>query len=79
MPTPWRRCRGMSKSCTGMLDDLVKCLEKTPCVQKDKKNLKECAKDGNIAKECLSVRNGYFLCKRGQLDMRKRIRGNQGY
>ena len=44
-------------------------------VLQEKKDVKRCLK----AEECHKFREAYFLCKRGQLDMRTRIRGNKGY
>ncbi|KAJ8635323.1 hypothetical protein MRB53_009590 [Persea americana] len=42
---------------------------------------RECAgeKSPCISSECVGLRETYFNCKRGQVDMRARIRGNKGY
>jgi len=70
----------MSKSCDGLLKELVECLRSSPCVQVDKKTISECVRvDKGLSTECLGIRATYFRCKRGQLDMRTRIRGNKGY
>ena len=44
------------------------------CAQKTK-DAKSCMQE----EECEKFRNTYFLCKRSQIDMRARIRGNKGY
>ncbi|NP_001315565.1 uncharacterized protein LOC100277178 [Zea mays] len=69
----------MAKSCKGLAMELVKCLSETDCVKK--RPYKECAgeKVPNITSECVGLRETYFNCKRGQVDMRARIRGNKGY
>lgn len=66
----------MSKSCKGLLKELVHCLRDSDCMQKEGKPIKECAKE---VKECEGLRNSYSACKRGQLDARSRLRGNKGY
>ncbi|KAG8057442.1 hypothetical protein GUJ93_ZPchr0002g24427 [Zizania palustris] len=71
----------MAKSCKGLAMELVKCLSETDCVKVQKRPHKECAgeKVPNITSECVGLRETYFNCKRGQVDMRARIRGNKGY
>ncbi|CAN6167682.1 unnamed protein product, partial [Urochloa humidicola] len=71
----------MAKSCKGLAMELVKCLSETDCVKVQKRPYKECAgeKVPNITSECVGLRETYFNCKRGQVDMRARIRGNKGY
>ncbi|CAN6198578.1 unnamed protein product, partial [Urochloa humidicola] len=90
-PPAIRRSRGgehdgrggseMAKSCKGLAMELVKCLSETDCVKVQKMPCKECAgeKVPNITSECVGLRETYFNCKRGQVDMRARIRGNKGY
>lgn len=68
----------MSKSCSGMLEEMLKCVEGTECVKKN--SLKACVKDGKLfPTQCELVKQVYDKCKRGQLDMRSRLRGNKGY
>lgn len=68
----------MSKSCSGMLEELLKCVENTDCVKRNA--LKSCVKDSALFPgECEIKRQVYMKCKRGQMDMRSRIRGNKGY
>ncbi|KAI3428052.1 hypothetical protein D9Q98_006437 [Chlorella vulgaris] len=66
----------MSKSCKGLLKNLVHCLRDSDCVKQDNKTVTECAKE---VEECQGLRNAYSACKRGQLDARSRLRGNKGY
>ncbi|KAM7480240.1 hypothetical protein LguiA_028453 [Lonicera macranthoides] len=76
-----RRRRRMSKSCKGLAMELVKCLNESNCVKVEKRSYRECAKEKSpaISSECVGLRETYFNCKRGQVDMRARIRGNKGY
>ncbi|CAA7406796.1 unnamed protein product [Spirodela intermedia] len=71
----------MAKSCKGLAMELIKCLSETPCVKEQKRSYRECAgeKVPLITSECVGLRETYFNCKRGQVDMRARIRGNKGY
>ncbi|KAJ0902780.1 putative cytochrome c oxidase assembly protein PET191 [Helianthus annuus] len=47
----------------------------------ENRSFRECAKEKSplISSECVGLRETYFNCKRGQVDMRARIRGNKGY
>ncbi|RAL41433.1 hypothetical protein DM860_010227 [Cuscuta australis] len=60
----------MSKSCKGLAMELDQ-----------NRPYRECAKETSpcISSECVGLRETYFNCKRGQVDMRARIRGNKGY
>uniref|UniRef100_A0A7N0UD08 Cytochrome c oxidase assembly factor 5 n=1 Tax=Kalanchoe fedtschenkoi TaxID=63787 RepID=A0A7N0UD08_KALFE len=71
----------MAKSCKGLALELVKCLSETDCVKIENRSFRDCAgeKVPCISSECVGLRETYFNCKRGQLDMRARIRGNKGY
>ncbi|XAR50425.1 hypothetical protein NMG60_11004748 [Bertholletia excelsa] len=71
----------MSKSCHGLAMELVKCLSESDCVKVEGRPIKECAKEKSpcIPSECVGLRETLFNCKRGQVDMRARIRGNKGY
>ena len=72
----------MSKSCKGLLDELVRCLSESDCVRKQGKTHAECAAVNDtrsVPARCLGIRATYAKCKLGQLDMRTRIRGNKGY
>ncbi|KAI3512746.1 hypothetical protein L1887_20065 [Cichorium endivia] len=71
----------MAKSCKGLAMELVKCLSESDCVKVENRPFRECAKEKAplISSECVGLRETYFNCKRGQVDMRARIRGNKGY
>ncbi|CAH2038328.1 unnamed protein product [Thlaspi arvense] len=71
----------MAKSCKGLAEELVKCLSESMCVKDEKRSIRDCAgeKSPCIPSECVGLRETYFNCKRGQVDMRARIRGNKGY
>ncbi|ESQ35762.1 hypothetical protein EUTSA_v10009851mg, partial [Eutrema salsugineum] len=71
----------MAKSCKGLAEELVKCLSESICVKDEKRSIRDCAgeKSPCIPSECVGLRETYFNCKRGQVDMRARIRGNKGY
>lgn len=66
----------MSKSCQGILKDLVHCVRESACFTVDKKDIQVCARE---AEDCAALRQAYVSCKRGQLDPRTRIKGNKGY
>ena len=56
----------------------MKCVESTECVKSN--TLKQCVKDGKLfPSQCETAKQVYMSCKRGQLDMRSRLRGNKGY
>ncbi|XP_039020007.1 cytochrome c oxidase assembly factor 5-like [Hibiscus syriacus] len=69
------------KSCKGLAMELVKCLSESVCVKVEKRSFRECAgeKSPSIPSECVGLGETYFNCKRGQVDMRARIRGNKDY
>ncbi|ACO68384.1 cytochrome c oxidase assembly protein, mitochondrial [Micromonas commoda] len=68
----------MSKSCKGMLEELLKCVENTDCVQKY--SLTKCLQNSFLfPRACATARDLYVSCRRGQFDMRSRVRGNKGY
>nr|KAJ0227790.1 hypothetical protein LSAT_V11C100013130 [Lactuca sativa] len=69
----------MAKSCKGLAMELVKCLSESDCVKVENRPFRECAKEKSpvISSECVGLRETYFNCKRGQVDMRARIRGNK--
>jgi cytochrome c oxidase assembly factor 5 len=75
----------MSSSCKGLQDDLAACLRESPCVAAPPKgqgrDFHEClrASEEEITSQCNRIRYLYFECKRQQLDMRRRFRGNVGY
>ena len=52
--------------------NLLECLADSDCIAEGK-TVKQCLEVEQVCKE---FRTALFLCKRGQLDMRKRIKGN---
>ncbi|KAK9846584.1 hypothetical protein WJX81_007114 [Elliptochloris bilobata] len=64
----------MSSSCQHTLENLVKCLQDSDCMQKEGKDIHICAKK---VEACAGLRTAYFQCKRGQIDARNRITGNR--
>lgn len=77
----WVEEKKMSKSCKGLAEELVKCLSESNCMKLENRSFRDCAgeKSPCISSECVGLRETYFNCKRGQVDMRARIRGNKGY
>ena len=104
----------MSKSCSGVLEEYIKCVEASGCVSASGRAVKDCARDSAAVPECAKYREAraraaasprqglrartpvpvvarpsrarpvaalqlFVQCKRGQVDMRTRIRGNKGY
>ena len=62
----------MASSCTKERESLLECLADSPCVAAGR-SVSECME---VDEACRARRMAYFACKRGQLDMRKRIKGN---
>ncbi|KZT36817.1 hypothetical protein SISSUDRAFT_969188, partial [Sistotremastrum suecicum HHB10207 ss-3] len=65
-------------SCDPLLASLKECLLNSDCVVKNGHLPSECFKSypEQLPDQCHSLRRALFNCKRGQLDMRKRFRGN---
>jgi len=58
---------------------LLLCVEQTPCVARGG-SVRACVRDrGDEGADdvCRALRRAYFECRRGQLDMRSRIRGRK--
>ena len=76
----------MGKSCKEIAESLVDCIKKSDCVIKQGGTVRDCIGDMSKmedecghSQECQELRNAYFNCKRGALDMRNRIRGPRVY
>lgn len=70
----------MSTSCSGLLDQLVRCVANSECVSRQGRSIKDCIQDAKgVPESCASVHATYVQCKKNQVDMRTRIRGNKGY
>ncbi len=64
-------------ACKDAGQQLVLCMERAPCVTQGRHaSISECLKAGDT-EGCEALRRGYFECRRGQLDMRSRIRGRK--
>jgi cytochrome c oxidase assembly factor 5 len=71
----------MTSSCHELVDELAKCIRASPCMAAGK-DFHKCVRstdEAEISAECARIRGLYSECKRSQLDMRKRFRGNPGY
>lgn len=65
----------MANSCIRLRDELLECLAESECM-KGGKTMEECMQLRDEEGGCLSKRLLYMQCKRGQLDMRNRFKGN---
>lgn len=69
----------MSNSCKAYKEQLIACLKQSPCMTIEGKTFQECLRSKeveSISDACYAARLSYNECRRGQLDMRKRMRGN---
>ncbi|KAJ2661173.1 Dephospho-CoA kinase (Dephosphocoenzyme A kinase) (COAE) [Coemansia sp. RSA 1200] len=66
-------------TCEGIRDEYIQCLLRSECVFIKRHSVQDCIKNKDLAalvpEECHSLRQSLFECKRGLLDMRKRMRG----
>ena len=67
----------MSNSCRNDLKSLVKCMKSSHCMSIENKSYIECGSDQKVIEQCNDYRQRYLVCKRSQLDMRNRFRGNK--
>ena len=65
----------MASSCSEQRQSLLECLADCDCIAQGK-SIKECVTLPVDASGCKELNRAWFECKRGQLDMRKRIKGN---
>ena len=73
-----RPLAAMASSCSEERDKLLACLVDSECI-KSGRSIKECQdlpEAGNPS-GCYERRMAFYLCRRGQLDMRKRFKGNR--
>ncbi|CDK25200.1 unnamed protein product [Kuraishia capsulata CBS 1993] len=70
----------MVASCKDQLKQVAICLQRSPCVMIERNQPKKCLTDPALAKDlpdlCKAQLSTFLECKRGIVDMRKRIRGN---
>ncbi|KAJ2356172.1 Dephospho-CoA kinase (Dephosphocoenzyme A kinase) (COAE), partial [Coemansia sp. RSA 2611] len=66
-------------SCDGIRDEFIECLLRSECVFINRHSVSECARNKDLAStvpnQCHLLRQSLFDCKRGLIDMRKRMRG----
>jgi hypothetical protein len=65
----------MSKSCSGLLDAFVACVERSACVAAAGRGVKECAADAAAAPECTQAREVRAPPERRRARARARARG----
>ncbi|KAJ2712742.1 Dephospho-CoA kinase (Dephosphocoenzyme A kinase) (COAE) [Coemansia spiralis] len=66
-------------SCDGIREEYIQCLLRSECVFINRHTVSECARNKDLAatvpNHCHLLRQSLFDCKRGLLDMRRRMRG----
>ncbi|KAJ1808571.1 Dephospho-CoA kinase (Dephosphocoenzyme A kinase) (COAE) [Coemansia sp. RSA 2598] len=66
-------------TCDGIREEYIKCLLRSECVFIKRHSVEECIKNKDlehlVPEPCQMLRKSLFECKRGLLDMRKRMRG----
>ncbi|KAK5682146.1 hypothetical protein LTS10_005271 [Elasticomyces elasticus] len=70
----------MPASCKDIRAALASCLQQSDCVLIHRNTPADCLRhplSETLPTTCLQLRHGYGECKRGQIDMRKRFRGNK--
>jgi cytochrome c oxidase assembly factor 5 len=65
----------MANSCIGLREELLACVAESACFTSGTP-FEECMQIRDEDGGCLSKRLLYMQCKRGQLDMRNRFKGN---
>ena len=65
----------MANSCKGLRDELLECIGESACFKRGTP-FEDCMQIRDEEGGCLSKRLLYMQCKRGQLDMRNRFKGN---
>ncbi|GMG53573.1 unnamed protein product [Ambrosiozyma monospora] len=70
----------MVASCKDQLKQVAICLQRSPCVMIERHKPKECIANPELSKDlpdlCKAQLATFLECKRGIVDMSKRIRGN---
>lgn len=70
----------MVASCKDQLKQVAICLQRSPCVMIERHTPKECAQNPalnvDLPELCKAQLETFLECKRGIVDMSKRIRGN---
>jgi len=66
----------MSSSCQDIREDLRLCIVESECLQAPDMTFHKCIKSKELDTQCKALRTAYFECRRGWLDMTKRMMGN---
>lgn len=66
----------MSSSCVDIREDLRLCIVDSECLQTPGMTFHTCLKSNELDIPCKALRTSYFECRRGWLDMTKRMMGN---
>ncbi|ODV85322.1 hypothetical protein CANARDRAFT_28585 [[Candida] arabinofermentans NRRL YB-2248] len=70
----------MVASCKDQLKQVAICLQRSPCVMIERNKPKDCITNPELSRDlpelCKAQLSTFLECKRGIVDMRKRIRGN---
>ncbi|QPG76517.1 hypothetical protein FOA43_003906 [Brettanomyces nanus] len=70
----------MVASCKDQLKQVAICLQRSPCVMIERNKPKECVTNPELLKDlpelCKAQLDTFMNCKRGIVDMSKRMRGN---
>ncbi|ORY17354.1 cytochrome c oxidase assembly protein PET191-domain-containing protein [Clohesyomyces aquaticus] len=70
----------MPQSCKDLRAALAFCLQNSDCIMVERHQPGECLRPPlkyTLPKQCQQLQKGYAECKKGQIDMRKRFRGNR--
>ncbi|KAJ1796723.1 Dephospho-CoA kinase (Dephosphocoenzyme A kinase) (COAE) [Coemansia sp. RSA 2399] len=66
-------------TCEGIREEYIQCILRSECVFIQRHSVQDCIKSKDLVAlvpdECHNLRQSMFECKRGLLDMRKRMRG----
>ncbi|KAJ2184261.1 Dephospho-CoA kinase (Dephosphocoenzyme A kinase) (COAE), partial [Coemansia sp. RSA 532] len=66
-------------TCEGIREDFIECLLGSECVVINRNSVSDCARNKELAdtvpNQCMLLRQSLFDCKRGLIDMRRRMRG----
>jgi len=73
----------MASSCKNVRQAFIECIKLSDCV-KNGETFHNCVKlaktdTPDIPDQCRTIAISYYDCKRGQLDMKRRFRGNRDY
>lgn len=70
----------MGASCKDQKRAVAICLQRSPCVMIERNSPQKCIDDPNLSKDlpelCIAQMKAFLDCKRGMVDMTKRMRGN---